>query len=188
MKNIERVFYVVIILIQFFLIFYITKKASNLKKQENEHLSEMIQDIRGKNIFSFFGTNAEGGKIPIIFNAYSSQIYIFLNISEGCAHCDEFLFKLKEFLMDKIINEKIKFIVVSSSRIVKIDSNQVMSLELSSEDCLQFGLDTPSVFATNGKGEILFHDIGYRDGLFDYVLKLVQDRILKKSEKISDKF
>lgn len=158
----ERFFYLLIIIVLFSLILY---KKNNVPM--NKSNSQAYQ------LFSFIGFNHEGEKKIIQFTAYSSQYFIFCIISTECHHCREFFTKFNKFFEEnKIIgNTQLVFLTESSENFNSNTSFPV--LKISRDDIIQFGFNTPTIFAVNGQGKVLFNHSGYYAGLFRDALETI---------------
>jgi hypothetical protein len=94
--------------------------------------------------------------------------------------------KFKEFFLNKEIDNTIQliFLISDSEEAVEVDEN-FQCLKISRDDFIQFGLYTPTIFAVNGKGEILYRHRSYGKEIFKEVLETIYRDKRKTSKSIN---
>ncbi len=181
MSKSERAFYIFIILAEFVLVLLFYTRLNNaMKNRQVEMHNSPKQENR---IFSFYSITGSGEKYLVHFTPYSSDSYIFVSVSNGCNHCKKLLESIQNFFADKKIADNIKVILVSQENLVQTGLCSVPGircLKLTLDDIFQFGEYTPSIFVTDGKGNILFMYKGYREGIFQEVMKKLSPHSIQK--------
>lgn len=179
MKNSERILYVFIIGFQCALIL-----ASLLINQKGDDRGG--RKILEKRLFSFNGKERTGEKNLVHFTAYSRKMYVFLVLSSNCRHCEMYIDNVHELetkLAEMKNVEAILLLNEEDERIVR-NAPSFRTLHVADEDLFQFGTETPSLLVVNGKGEILFKQIGYSQDLFKHSLKVIKQNTEKRSKKL----
>jgi hypothetical protein len=180
MSKTERAFYIFIILAEFVLVLlFYTRLNNTMKNRQVELLNSPKQENR---MFSFYGITGTKEKYLVHFTPYSTDYYIFVSVSNECNHCKKLLESIQDYFVDKKIADNIKIILVSQEDPVQTGLCPVPGircLKLTFEDIFQFGDYTPSIFVTDGKGNILYKYKGYADGIFQEALKKLSPFIQK---------
>jgi len=180
MKKTERVLYLAIIIFQCILICF----SFVMYQKQKEQLKKSTNDLR---LYSFPGIDANGEKRLVHFTAYSGKYYLFLILSANCGHCIEFQ-KRAEFLFSMFKeNNAVEIIILMAEPNAEIAQAfpTATILKVDHDDLIQFGTDTPAVYAVNGQGQILIGRIGYREGLFEEVSQELNNAItMQKTSKI----
>jgi hypothetical protein len=186
MTRFEKIFFFSIITIEFILLLILNSQL-NKCRQNQDFEQVLISENQRAVLSSFFGESITGEKELIHFTSYSTNFFIFVSYSNNCGGCDLFLKKMQNYFLKKVIDKDIRLILVTSddSKSAGLTGN-FEHLKVLHEDSIQFGLETPSIFAVNGKGEILFKQIGYSDGVFDTALETINKSKYKKSRSINE--
>jgi len=182
MSKTERIVYFLIITAEFIIILFLYSKSAGTKSQNR------FKDIGAvsQQVYSFYGCNANDENVLVHFTAYSDLSYIFVTFSSHCSHCNDFLDKFKEFFLNKEIDKttQVIFLISYSEEALKVDKNS-QCLKISHDDFVQFGFDTPAIYAVNGKGDILYRHGGYEKGIFKKVLESIYRDKRKNSKSIN---
>ena len=194
MKKYERIFYFLVIVVEFILIllFYSALSDTRTALKKEITLNKRISPI----IFSFNGLeeNEKRNKTEefyppsIHFSAYSSNYYLFITFSPGCPQCLEMLDDFKLYFPTRKIDLDTFIYLLSVEEAPNVDNENnrsVFCMQIDHQDMVQFGNMTPSVFAVNGQGEILFRQIGYSTGVFDKALYAIQQNKNKNTRSIT---
>lgn len=173
----ERVIYFLIITVMFFLVLFLYNKMLSGKKG----ITTFSDDPR---LYSFCGINSKGEEEKILFTAYSNKLYIFATISSHCSHCKNFLINCKAFFQNHKIDKSIHLLLLTADSPKPNFIPHANYVRISHDDLIQFGFYTPSIFAVNGQGKILYKNKGYFPGLFEKIIKIINNSTRKKSEPI----
>lgn len=194
MKKYERFFYFLVIVVEFILIllFYSalldTKTALKKEIAINKRISPIIFSFNGLEENEKRNKTQEFYPPAVHFSAYSYNYYVFITFSPGCPQCLDMLDDFKLYFPSKKIDGDtfIYLLTVEEAPYVDIENNRsVFCMQIDSQDMVQFGNMTPSIFAVNGQGEILFKQIGYLPGVFDKALYAIQQNRNKNTRSFT---
>jgi len=180
----EKIFFSSIILIKFGVILFLNIQLNHCK--HGNYTSQFPVSAGNKFVLStFIGETANGKEEWIQFTAYSPKLYLFATISRNCQSCEIFLGKWNRFFKNNRTEMNIHPILLTDESIKNFNTAFVTEvLKISRDDMVQFGFDMPSIFAVNGKGEILFMQPGYSEGVSEVALKEILKNKNKKSREI----
>jgi hypothetical protein len=178
MNKFERIFYFIIILAEFVLILLFYTRLNDCWKKQSIILKDIPRQTQ--RLYSFPGKTATGEQQWVHFSAYSPHYYILVTVSPQCPHCNLMIEHLDTFFTDKTIADDIKVILATSDEWPKMDMKvcehpDIRCLKIAYDDWVQLGIDTPSIFVTNGKGDILYNQKGYSPGLLDAILEKIAE-------------
>lgn len=186
MKKFERLYYFAIILIEVFLIIFLSIKLAKCKSfwYVNNQGPGQIKADGIDRLYSFWAENNLGEKELIQFTAYSTRFYIFGVFSSQCEYCDKYIDEMASFFINMELDRDIELVLLTRDRIDRYKRYSPLKfLKLSFDDIVQFGMGVPAIMAVNGKGEILLKGIGYQSGMFEESLEAIKLNKYKKSKK-----
>jgi thioredoxin-related protein len=183
----ERVFYVGLVIVQFFLIFFVLNQTRVRSKDMSARLSfESIPVSIAGRLYSFDGINWTGTVENVGFTAYSDNMYLFLVASDECSHCNSFLENFSEDLNEMPLDQAVKLLAVTSGNLEHfIQYPKIPLLRISEDDIQQFGGEVPAVFLVNGQGNILFRSVGYRKNLLENIATAILKSKTRNSETLN---
>ncbi len=170
----ERFLYSALILVLFGIIvfFYLQLQKCKEKQGEFPGLASSSKNTGGNlHFFSFFGDTPGGKRELIHFTAYSSTQYLFFTYSTQCPLCKT---ALSQFIAATGANKtpgNLRVILLLTEKPGEdVIKSRITVLKISFDDWVQFGFNTPSLFYTNGKGEVISGRKGYSDDFISRVL------------------
>lgn len=176
MSKKERIYYFGIIVAQFLLILLLYLNLVKCKK--TIPMATDLEEYQSSRLFSFSGKDKDGNVKPVQFTAYSYHRYIIVTYSKDCPHCQPLIDDLGATLKRTEMDENIRILLVTTDTLDSVNSiwhPNFLALRVNFDDFVQFGMDTPSIMAANGKGDILFHRKGYVKGALNGLIENLKE-------------
>lgn len=176
MSKVERIFYFTVILVMFALVMLFQFRLRDARRQTAKNIKKTTQQTQ--HLFSFEGESPMGEKTFVHFNAYSPNYYIILNTSADCPHCLSMLQDLQSFNPEIKLPENVFIYLITTDEFpepLPPPDSPINVLKIAFDDWYQFGMETPSGKAANGKGEIIAHWKGYSPKVLETALQAIQN-------------
>jgi len=181
----ERIFYFIIIIVQFVLMALLFTRLLDFKKKSETQKRDMPPLPRA--FYSFDVESKDGTQNQVRFTAYSPHYYILVSVSPGCPSCQNLLDDFSAYFSNFKPQEGILVYLLSSETIPAIDipdNPSIRAGKITFEDGIQFGPQVPSIFAVNGKGEILALQMGYSPGIFPKMIDIIHEIKNRKTSRV----
>lgn len=188
MSNKERIVYALIILAEFVMVLLFYSQSSRyraLLKQKPQHPA---QETNAR-LYSFPGKALDQSREELVhFSAYNRNYYIIATISQDCHHCTDLKEEVESQLLVEPLKKNIKLMLIHRDDAQRSKTaDDVGILKVTEDDWIQFGLTTPSIFVSDGKGHILYKQEGYNPGFISRSLKIINDHENKGTKSIDIK-
>lgn len=182
MKNRERAFYFVLLILQFVAVLYILNLNNKLIAENNAKRS--FKDIRrsGTHFYSF--RSVDGNMFQ--FTAYSGDWYLIATVSENCNKCLPFLKRFEADITDNRLMDNFKILGLTAGSTDKFTGFKNIEFHsLSAQDIYQFGETLPVLYLVNGRGDILYKGSVFQENYIGTVLDIYNRNSARKSTRIN---